>query len=345
MLHKFEKNLRQMGVSAVSLFLSSHQHSKVSYFNFLNERNYAEEKVFRHMRPTVPHLLEVPRLMGSFDLTRLPSTARNTFLFLGKERVAPGGASAKDAQQVLFLRANSFSKDSVAPNGAERIVLGALEEIERVFLDPRLAPELTATRLFVNVMPDVNMSQSAAISQYQRIMDKLVSKYATRLLKLRVDEIEVKMRVRDDHNPNVFVPVRLVASSANGGWLSRAAFRERLDRVTGATDLFYPLRWDAAKALYVESREQAVEEVNPWSNNRLLQKKRALARKAGSTYAPDMLTLLEVSLINQWQAHLDGASESAAMPENLFKVEELVLAKDSSLAEMSAEKLMAQTDK
>jgi hypothetical protein len=47
-------------------------------------------------------------------------------------------------------------------------------------------------------------------------MDSLISKYASQLLKLRVDEIEIKLRAKD--NNDGYVPLRLIASSFTGGW-------------------------------------------------------------------------------------------------------------------------------
>ena len=85
--------------------------------------------------------------------------------------------------------------------------------------------------MFLNILPDVvDKSLDAVVSEFKSVMDRLVSKYATRLLKLRVDEIEVKMRV-NDKKLGGFVPVRLIASSSTGGWLTREAYREYLDPI------------------------------------------------------------------------------------------------------------------
>lgn len=66
------------------------------------------------------------------------------------------------------------------------------------------------------------------------------SRLAKRLLKLRVDEIEAKVRVQstDADGNHMVVPVRLVASSMGGEWLKTSAFIERPDPVTGVTREF-----------------------------------------------------------------------------------------------------------
>lgn len=57
----------------------------MSYFNYLSDLGFAEEPLSRDMRPTVPGLLELDRIKKSHDLTKIPSVARNIFLYLGKQ--------------------------------------------------------------------------------------------------------------------------------------------------------------------------------------------------------------------------------------------------------------------
>jgi acetyl-CoA carboxylase/biotin carboxylase 1 len=131
------------------------------------------------------------------------------------------------------------------------------------------------------------------VNSFKRIMDVLISKYATRLLKLRVDEIEVKIRVLDGTvgtgGTSAAVPVRLIASSFTGGWLTREAYREYLDPITGQSQQYCTLTGD---------NEVCV--IDPYPTSNKLQQKRASARRTGSTYATDFLGLLEVALINTW---------------------------------------------
>ncbi len=152
---------------------------RVGYFNYYSDSGFQEDLVSRHLRPTMPQLLELNRLAKNHDLVRLPTVGRNSFLYLGKEKT-----NSKEAQEVLFLRSITLSTDSVTPGGAERIVLMALDELERAQLDPRVS-DTASSRLFVNVIPDINMHLDESVEKFSRIMDQLVAKYATRLLKLR----------------------------------------------------------------------------------------------------------------------------------------------------------------
>lgn len=48
-------------------------------------------------------------------------------------------------------------------------------------------------RVYLNILPEVSMNAKDTVTQFKQTMDVLISKYATRLLKLNVDEIEVKV--------------------------------------------------------------------------------------------------------------------------------------------------------
>jgi acetyl-CoA carboxylase/biotin carboxylase 1 len=179
------------------------------------------------MRPTMPQLLELSRLTQNHQLISLPSVNRNSFLFLGKEKVmgtpklAPGSET-----QVLFLRSISLSEESNNTIGAERTITMALDELDRAVLDARVS-DSASSRLFVNILAtDQGVNLSQTLTKFRSVMDTLIAKHATRLLKLRVDEIEVKLRVIDN---DIMIPVRLIASSSTGGWLTREVYREYLD--------------------------------------------------------------------------------------------------------------------
>eukprot|EP01040_Poterioochromonas_malhamensis_P025709 gene25709-32132_t len=135
-------------------------------------------------------------------------------------------------------------------------------------------------------------------------MDSLVATYATRLLELRVDEIEVKLRVLDEKDPSRFVPIRLIASSSTGGWLTREAYIETVDPITGQTVQYCTVGADSAQTCVLD----------PYPSSNVLQKKRAVARRVGSTYAPDFLGLMEVALINTWQSYLDATRQTGQVP-------------------------------
>lgn len=70
----------------------------------------------------------------------------------------------------------------------------AMDELERAMLDSRVNPACSS-RIFLHMMPELNALPADVVSEWKKVMDTMISRHATRLLKLRVDEIEVKARV------------------------------------------------------------------------------------------------------------------------------------------------------
>lgn len=124
---------------------------------------------------------------------------------------------------------------------------------------------------------------------FQNIMGTLKSRLATRLLKLRVDEIEVIIRLAsvDDDGNRVVQPVRLLASSMEGERLKTQVFIDIPDAVTGVSSKYCLVEDDSVCVL------------DQYGSSNIVQTKRSIARIVGSTYAYDFLGLLEVGLIDE----------------------------------------------
>ena len=136
------------------------------------------------------------------------------------------------------MRALSHSVDVASSEGARRALLQGLDELERAQSDSRVS-ETSSSRIFLHSLPELDTTPEEIVENFKEIMDKLKSTFATRLLKLRVDEIEVKLRVRVKENgKDVIKPVRLIASSMSGEWLKVSAYNEFPDKITGVTQEF-----------------------------------------------------------------------------------------------------------
>ena len=152
-------------------------------------------------------------------------------------------------------------------------------------------------------------------------MPALISRYATRLLKLRVDEIEVRAHARNADGSRQ--AIRLVASSMAGQWLKTDGYLEYLDPVTGATQAYCSVGDD--EACFIE----------PYPVASSLATKRSIARRIGTTYAYDFLGLIEKALVQDWQAAIaDG--RASAIPAPLLEVDELLLGADGVLSRAPA---------
>ena len=195
-LVQYKGQLDNLSVRGVN-FLLVNPGKRVNYLNHYSEFNFREDVISRNMRPTVPQILEINRLTENHDVVRMPTVGRNSYLFFGTEKSDPAVKSTRgEKPQVLFLRSFSNSVSSYSSQGAERVIIMGLDELERAILDPRVS-ETASSRVFLNILPDAERSVQDCVTDFKRIMDAMISKYANRLLKLRVDEIEVKIRVKD----------------------------------------------------------------------------------------------------------------------------------------------------
>lgn len=185
------------------------------YYTYTNALEYKEDLMYRGQRPTFAHLLELSRL-SNYDLQRVPTVNRDLHIYIGLGNDPKVPKSQRPNH--LFLRRISHSKD-VSAGGLERILTKALDSLALAVLDPRAA-STTSSRLFVNFLPTLSDGEpTAALRSYLERISTFISANATRLLTLRVDEIEVKLRVDNEAHDGEAMPVRVLASSLDGQWL------------------------------------------------------------------------------------------------------------------------------
>uniref|UniRef100_A0A7R9U720 Acetyl-CoA carboxylase n=1 Tax=Pinguiococcus pyrenoidosus TaxID=172671 RepID=A0A7R9U720_9STRA len=307
-----------------------------AYYTFQECDTYVEDPLRRDMRPTFPQLLELSRLSENFDLKRLDSVGRNVQMYLGVEKergdAPPPGARKRPRPQAIFLRAISHSSDVLGETGAERLLLQSFDELERTLLDPNVADTVSA-RLFVHVLPEFTANTPLEVVQmFKSRMRMLLARHASRLINLKVDEIEVKVRVAietEDNSPPL--SLRLMASSMSGEWLSLDAYLEYPDPITGMTKQFCPI--DEAEGV---PGPNAMCLMEPYKTSTRVQMKRSAARRIGTTYAYDYLGLFEIDILKEWANHIDGMQLAGLTvedtPEGVFSATELVMGADGKLS-------------
>jgi len=307
-----DRKLNMLGVRTVSLMIPVEK-KEPNYYTFPQCDGFKEDPLRKDMRPTFYHLLELNRLKENFDLTRVPAIGKNAQVYIGTEKASKpmrGGPP-----QVVFARGISHTPGLITLPGARRALVQGLDEIERAQSNSEVSLQ-SSTRIFLHSLPELeNTSPEEVVTIFNDIISKLKSRLATRLLKLRVDEIEVKVRIAStgkDGQP-VVQSIRLVASSMEGEWLKPMAYLEKPDPVTGVTREFCVLGGEVEMCF-----------LDPYAASNLVQTKRAAARRVGSTYAYDFLGLLEVGLIGEWEQHLESLDSSEEIPAGLFESQELI---------------------
>lgn len=317
-----ERKMSMMGVRTVSLLVPEEKADPL-YYTFPQCDGYSEDPLRRNMRPTFHHLLELSRLRDSFELERIPAIGKNAQVYIGSEksaRPARGGPP-----QVVFLRAISHSPGIVSSTGARKFLQQGLDELERAQANSKVNMQ-SSSRIFLHSLRELEDTTPEEIAQsFNKIIGELKSQLADRLLKLRVDEIEVKVRLlsKSESGEDVTQSLRIVASSVEGEWLKPSVFVERPDPVTGVASEYCLVSADGGIG------DSCV--VDPYGGSNVIQTKRAIARRVGSTYAYDFLGLMEVGLISEWSNYLSDNEKSEDIPLDLFKAQEFVEGADGEL--------------
>jgi len=308
--------LNMLGIRTVTVLVPRPEKDP-NYYHFPQCGGFQEDPLRRDMRATFHLLLELGRLNDNYDLERLGSVRGNTQIYLGSERTA-----RRNAPQVVFVRGITHAPGLTTFSGARRTLLQGLDELERAQSDSRVTVQ-SSSRIFVHSLPEVEGSTPEEVAaEFDVVVDRLKGRLAQRLLKLRVDEIEAKVRVKsvDKTGNPITVPVRLVASSMEGEWLKTSAYIERPDPVTGVTREFCLI-----------GDKDGMCMLDPYDGANIIQTKRAIARRVGSTYAYDFLGLLEVGLIQEWDAYKGDLMSDVSTPANVFEAQELLDGDDGEL--------------
>ncbi|XRB15344.1 acetyl-CoA carboxylase [Pseudoscourfieldia marina] len=258
------------------------------YYTYTAAKEYAEDPLYRGCRPTLAHLLELSRLQN-YELTRIPTFNRDLYIY--------SGAVTDGSRQMpqLLLRRITHSKD-VMDGGLERIMTKALDGLDLAVLDPR-GNTCSSSRIYVNSIPEIAADCGNAVATARELSNRIadfVSQNAARLLKLKVDEIEFKVRIK---SVGEVVPVRLMASSLSGQWLKMDIFREYLNPVTGAATRFCTYGSEDAS-------QPEVCFLDPYPIPGNVYRKRTAARRIGSTYIYDFLGIFETSVVSSWVQRL-----------------------------------------
>jgi acetyl-CoA carboxylase/biotin carboxylase 1 len=319
-----EKNkLELLGVRTVNILVPNMKKDP-AYYTFPQCDGFKESPIRRNMRPTFHDLLELKRLSANFDLERIPAIGKNAQVYVGSEkseRPVRGGPP-----QVVFVRGISHSLGLVANAGAQRALQQGLDELERAQANSKVNVQ-SSSRIFLHSLHELEGTTPQELAtRFKSLMGTIKSHLATRLLKLRVDEIEVKVRLAstgEDGMP-VTQSIRLVASSMEGEWLKPNAFLEKPDPVTGVTKEF---------CLLADDGQVEMCYLDPYGVSGFVQTKRAIARRVGSTYAYDFMGLMEVGLFGEWEQHIDSLSASSGVqiPTDLFESQEMLEGADGEI--------------
>eukprot|EP00439_Symbiodinium_sp_Y106_P073460 s129_g13.t2 len=320
-LLKSNANLQSVGIREVGLVVSNVPHA-LRYASFMGSDGWKENLATRDMKPSLPNVLEVYRLAEDYKLEKvMPPVGRNSQVYIGTPVDA---VPSRTNPSTIFARMIKHSMRDFPDNekawtdSLENLLLNAVDEVERARLNPKIGYGPNSN-IFAHIVANVDVEPSDAYAQLEGFLNLFVARHQSRLGKMKVDEIVVKIGLGSQMERKK--TLRLTASSLTGEYLRTSGALETYDAITGS-----PKEWFDIKS------GEKTQLASAKAKSRL-QLRRSLARNAGSTYAPDFLGMLKIELIKKWNMYQE-AGGSRKMPSAIFKSTELVLSEDGELKEV-----------
>jgi len=328
-LRESDSTLKKAGIREFGLVMG--QEPQIPrYASFAAADGWKENPIRRDMRPTFPSLLEITRLSEEYDLERIiPVIGRNSQVYLGRPKgpVAKGPKPATIFARMITHTLKMVSQDDDSWEAwPENLLLAAVDEVERARLNPKVGPQPNSN-IFAHFMTNLDMDPAEVDRRFEQFMNSFVSKYGGRLQKSKVDEIVLKVGIgKGSTRTNT---LRLTASSITGEYLRTSGLLEKQDPITGS-----PAQW-----FDIQSGEE--RKLDTSASKSRMQLRRAVARSAGSTYAPEFLGMMKVDIISRWKDY-KASGGTRKVPKTLLASKELVLSKDGKLVE--SDRLPGQND-
>ena len=180
------------------------------YFTFRARMGYKEDLVYRHLEPALAFQLELNRLKN-YHLHPVPVSNHKMHLYFATAKTL----NQEDQEQPIsdyrfFIRSIIRHSDLVTTeasfdfvrNEGERLLLEALDELEVAATHPQ-AKKTDGNHIFLNFVPTVTMHP---FNIAKDIEEKILNRYAHRLLKLKVKfaEISISTRSASGVEPGVY---------------------------------------------------------------------------------------------------------------------------------------------
>jgi acetyl-CoA carboxylase/biotin carboxylase 1 len=276
-----------------------------SYLHYHAEQGWREVPQYRNTRSTFPFLTELHGVQEEYSLEAL-KVSRVYATFHGK----------KLDTKTALVHICGLSHKAIGLDTFENTVQNDLgfsfENIEQAVNTPALDGSYPGSRVFVHYVSPIAHCTERDISflrvLFADVVQKSVASHSTRINQCRVEEMSLKVWVPPAQAGGSSTAVRLVASSISGWQVT--AFRETIDEDSG-----YPSVWTN-----VETGETTQPgKVTAKSMEDKLGLKRAVARRADSTYIYDFPLLFRTALVKSW------LQASQKCPEDSFTCTELVL--------------------
>ncbi|XP_072165037.1 acetyl-CoA carboxylase-like [Diadema setosum] len=315
----FERDIRRL------TFVIFQRREFPKYFTYRARLDFHEDRIYRHLEPALAFQLEINR-MSNFDLHLMDRANYRMHLYLGSAKVEKG---QEVTDYRFFLRAIIRHSDLVTKeasfeylqNEGERMILEAMDELELAFSHPN-SKRTDCNHIFLNFVPTVYMDPV----KVEDSLRSMVSRYGSRLWKLRILQAELKLNVKlSSHSEPI--PLRIFVTNESGYRLDISTYREETDPASGLVKFvsYGPRKEGVLHGRLINS---------PYMTKDHLQLKRYQAQTLGTTYVYDFPEMFRQNIALMWDQH-KKAHPDAKIPEELMTGTELVLDVNNDIQDMN----------
>uniref|UniRef100_A0A7S4GNE6 Acetyl-CoA carboxylase n=1 Tax=Oxyrrhis marina TaxID=2969 RepID=A0A7S4GNE6_OXYMA len=276
--------------------------------------SFQELSQYRLLRSSHLHTMDLQTVEKEFSLAEASVSDRRFAVFLGK---AHASASASMLLvRALYRRQVNLSDVEEAMSNQ---LLESFDRIERAQLDPVVEKIQPTARIFLHFQSPIpgctDRDLKLLKSIFNRAMQRRVTAYGARLLKLRIEVVEIKVWAGASSPP---IALRLIAK-ATDGW-DGDALLEKVDADSGKITSWVD----------IDTNEERTDLYTTTPLEMKMHAKRAAARRANTTYIYDFPRLFRAALTQRWLVE----RPNEPVPEKIFMSKELRM-QDGHLVETS----------
>jgi len=309
-------------------------------YTFRAKTDFAEDVLFRHIEPPHAYHLDLVRLTNfSISLADAQQTLlSNVHCYEVTPKAAAAAKSAAQKDVRFFVRMLSLSPDFSALH-AERMLVESFAALELKVGDAAQRSQAAGgvfspkNHVFLNIVSENAVVTATAVLG---VVKKMVSRYADKIKRLGVQELEFKVicRLPDES----IAPLRVVATNPTGFVLRLETYveTENLGKV-----YFAALPLDGASQLEAGSHAWDGQDVTtPYAVAAAHSHVRAVAKASSDTlFCYDYLTLFGAALKQQWEDHARVVRRAyVAPPQDVLECVELVVQKRDGTAWTAADR-------
>ena len=326
--HTIQENLEQAiacGVRRVTVvsqyapkvtasgMVSSESENSPGIYTFRARNGFSEDSIVRHIDPTQAHRLELAR-MSNYKIKQAIVPNRAVHVYEGVPDESKTGATATSSRRRRKIRKRFFVRSLVRNmrgiptfyySGSKKQQLDAYPGPEARFVDCLDALEVAiqsqddstsnyGNYIFLNCLQDIVMKPE----YFEAIISNVYNRYADRIRRLRVSEVEFRLTARIEKNTPK-INVRMIVSDPTGFVPILEMYVETSNGETGRTLKSLP---KANSLAIVGGTKDGQDPLAPHPLFNILQEKRQTARAiTGTCYAYDFLSLFEKALRSVWK--------------------------------------------